>query len=117
MSLSGGSSSPVGWDFHGQPEKWGLTEVAEIDAGGSFEFDLVTIWRDQDGKLWMGEDSGCSCPVPYEDHVWPTDFEEVASIDQVETAVRKRWRHYGPSAGEVLDFIRTVKEALDVGKR
>lgn len=50
------------------PEKFGLTAVGEVDwLGGGYEFDLTVVWRrDLDGALVYAEDSGCSCPTPFE---------------------------------------------------
>lgn len=48
------------------PEKFGLTPVAEVDIAGSYEFDMFVVWRRQDGKLAWATDSGCSCPIPFE---------------------------------------------------
>jgi hypothetical protein len=50
------------------PDKFGLTPVGEIDwSSGSYEFDYTVVWkRDLDGRFVYAEDSGCSCPVPFE---------------------------------------------------
>jgi hypothetical protein len=51
------------------PEKFGLTTVGEIDwSDGCYQFDLTVVWkRDFDGRFVYAEDSGCSCPSPFED--------------------------------------------------
>jgi len=50
------------------PEKFGLTPIGEIDwLDGSYEFDLTVVWkREFDGRFVYAEDSGCSCPSPFE---------------------------------------------------
>lgn len=49
------------------PEKFGLTTIGEIDySTGCYEFDLTVVWRDAPGQLYYGDDSGCSCPSPFE---------------------------------------------------
>lgn len=49
------------------PEKFGLEVFGEVDFGGSFEYDKLVVWRDRKtGELYTGEDSGCSCPSPFE---------------------------------------------------
>ena len=49
------------------PEKFGLKQIAELDfSSGCYEFDLTVVWQDGDGRLWYGDDSGCSCPAPFE---------------------------------------------------
>lgn len=63
------------------PDKFGLEMVGEIEwSSGSYEFDLTVVWkRISDGRFLYGEDSGCSCPAPFED----------TGVDQL-TPLRKR---------------------------
>jgi hypothetical protein len=50
------------------PEKHGLSIFAELDTGGSYEFDKFVVWKDDErGRLYWDTDSGCSCPTPFED--------------------------------------------------
>lgn len=50
------------------PEKFGLATIGEIDwSSGSWEFDYTVVWqRESDGRFVYAEDSGCSCPSPFE---------------------------------------------------
>lgn len=50
------------------PEKFGLTTVAQLDYGiASWDFDFTVVWqRNEDGAFLYGHDSGCSCPSPFE---------------------------------------------------
>ena len=60
------------WDNpYYNPEKLGLRILESVDEGGDWEFDLFVIWEDTDpkrefGMAYWGEDSGCSCPTPFE---------------------------------------------------
>ena len=50
------------------------------DPNACYDFSDVMIVRDKaDGKLYAAYDAGCSCPVPFENHVFPTDFVELRS--------------------------------------
>lgn len=50
------------------PEQLGLEIVYQVDAIAGYEFDMLVIWRrTSDGALLMATDSGCSCPVPFDD--------------------------------------------------
>ena len=55
-------------DPYNEPEKFGLTFVAEVDdKDASYSFNKMVVWRrDSDGKLFWAADSGCSCPSPFE---------------------------------------------------
>ena len=53
---------------YGYGEFEGLESLAEIElSGGSWEFDLLGIWKGEDG-YYLGTDSGCSCPIPFENY-------------------------------------------------
>jgi hypothetical protein len=47
------------------PEAYGLTVVAEAEAGYPYEFDTWVLWRNAHGTYWWAEDAGCSCPEPF----------------------------------------------------
>lgn len=67
------------------PEDYGVEIVANFDAyEPNYSFDILVVVRDvKDGKLYCATDSGCSCPKPFEDHTFPTDYTEVRSWDDV----------------------------------
>lgn len=97
------------------PEKVGVIPVAEYDLyGKAYEFTLVVVWRDADGNLWGAHDSGCSCPTPFEDHAWPTDFTEIRSRRDVETLIEQANEGYRAAAQPATEFLCKVDEALKV---
>lgn len=57
------------------PEAFGLEIVGQFDWSlPDWSFDMCVVWN-QDGKYWIGNDSGCSCPAP---------FEEVYDINELD---------------------------------
>lgn len=48
------------------PEVHGLTIVGSVDCDGDYGFDMFVVWTDGKALYW-GQDSGCSCPSPFED--------------------------------------------------
>lgn len=83
----------MGWndpDLYSQPEKFGLTPVGELnDPEANWSFDTFVVWKHEDGKIYWANDSGCSCPSPFEDYT---------SLDRANTVV------------SMHDFIDAVKE-------
>lgn len=60
------------------PEKWGLTTIAEFDeSDGFYQFDYVVVWKGNDGTLYLANDSGCSCPSPFE------NVESIAELTRI----------------------------------
>jgi len=58
--------------------------------GLSYEFDILCFWVTKDGRVYTAQDSGCSCPTPFEDYC-DNDvesilqrMERVGSVDQAE---------------------------------
>ena len=48
------------------------------DPNANYKFADVVIFKDtRDGKVYAGFDAGCSCPRPFENHKFPTDFAQV----------------------------------------
>lgn len=58
------------------------------DPNSNYDFSDVLIVRSLDGKLWAAHDSGCSCPIPFENHRWPTDFVEVNTADDLRSFIK-----------------------------
>lgn len=106
-----------------KPKDWGLVKMAEIDySTGSYEFDLRVIWKDEDGVLWSGADSGCSCPSPFEGFFEESDFERVTPewvnevlIPELRENSKKDW--HAISRGDADGFLSEVRELLPKGQR
>lgn len=51
------------------PENYGLEIIGSIDWAGDYEYDMVVVWRRlEDGMFLWAQDSGCSCPTPFDTH-------------------------------------------------
>ncbi|MFB6726807.1 hypothetical protein ACFCV3_41950 [Kribbella sp. NPDC056345] len=96
------------------PEDHGLTLVGELDfSSGSYEFDYTAVWIDAEGNLKWADDSGCSCPSPFEDHT-PESLEH-GPVDRLRDHLESRYRdqYGGYVTREALErFMTTVTEAL-----
>ena len=60
------------------PESWGLRIVGQIELSEpNYSFNTLIIWKRVDGKVFYGQDSGCSCPSPFENFHHFSDMSEV----------------------------------------
>jgi hypothetical protein len=92
------------------PEKFGLTVIGEIEWGGEpWGFDLTVIWHDDEGNLYMGEDAGCSCPVPFENNT-RQDFQPV-DFKVIESHLNNH--HDGSRAVDVAELVGRIRAYLD----
>ena len=106
----------MGWfdaDVYHQPEKFGLTPVAEIDySSGSYEFDFRIVWKHSSGLLFTARDSGCSCPSPFEDYT-SLEMVELFDYEEIEREVAGEldtsYRDITPI--QAADFLNTVRKA------
>ena len=62
----------MSWDknLYNNPERFGLSIVAAIeDEDANYTFDTIVVWRSNEtGKLYWAHDSGCSCPIPFDEY-------------------------------------------------
>ena len=103
------------------PEDMGYHVLDSLDQAGAYEFDSILFAkRDRDGAVFVLTDSGCSCPVPFDDLNPETDGERVRTTQDVERAVMTWWdrdRHDPRWGGGVTlsacrDLIRSVSAVL-----
>ena len=93
-----------------EPEKMGLTKVAEIEyTDQDYQFDTRVVWRhDETGKLYTARDSGCSCPTPFEDFDSLEKLEEF-SVSALECEARDeaKGEYYG---GDLIQpFLEKIR--------
>lgn len=88
----------MGWDNNpvNDPAGFGFDEVVgEVYLSApSYDFDLLAVLKDKDG-YWLGTDSGCSCPSPWESHT-REDFTGPLTAEQAKEEATSLWTHsYG----------------------
>ena len=88
------------------PEEFGLEVVKNIDTGGGYDFDMFVIWKDKKNNLYYGQDSGCSCPTPFE------DFEGIPSLIKI---TKRGFRSFESELkshcdSDITEYMSTVKE-------
>jgi hypothetical protein len=65
------------------PQDFGLTIVGEVEfSSGCYEFDTSVLWRSDAGEFYIGDDSGCSCPSPFED-IGIRDLMKIAKLQDL----------------------------------
>lgn len=97
-------------DVYNQPEAFGLTILAELDGGRSYDFDYIVLFQHDDGTLFWAWDAGCSCPEPFEDFTSLSDLGllERETFSDFEDEVMS---HDSPLA-ERQDMIRKARGYL-----
>jgi hypothetical protein len=67
----------------------GLTQIAELDEKDlSYEFCMIRAWLHGDtGRVFWKQDSGCSCPSPFEDDNFNTPDDNTLNEVKRETWV------------------------------
>lgn len=96
------------------PEKHGLTVVATIEAENlSYEFDIIAVWKHTEtGKLYWAYDSGCSCPLPFENFTTISSLTPLKNISVLQERLLSDGDYITRSLANRNDFLRTVREAM-----
>ena len=93
------------------PWKYKLVPVDEIEwSDGCYEFNTTVVLRSEDGRLCYAEDSGCSCPTPFdgqteEDLTWVTREELQAHLES-----RSKSSYSGSREAEIADLMLKVAQ-------
>ena len=65
--------------IYDNPEQLELKVFAEIsNLALDYEFSMFVVWQDKRGNLFYAEDSGCSCPSP---------FENITGVEELNTVI------------------------------
>lgn len=94
------------------PEKLGLKVLAELEhSDGCYQYDTDMAWiHEETGKVYTAYDSGCSCPVPFEQYQTLEDLiciDSNESYDEYEKTVLNR-SYSEASEVDKLQFLRKV---------
>jgi hypothetical protein len=67
------------------PEKYNLVIVGTLDEENlSYEFNMLCVWHHTPtGRVYYGQDSGCSCPSPFEGYYSTNGDPGATGLDQV----------------------------------
>jgi hypothetical protein len=100
------------------PEEHGLEVFGVLDEPDMcYEFHTLAVWKGlHDGRLRYAEDSGCSCPSPFEECHSTADLTEIThdSLDQFWTDVNDfcGYSTQGDLACEKTKLLSAVTAAL-----
>ena len=90
----------MSWDNNPffSPEKHGLELIADVELSEpAYSFDTLAVWKDA-GGLYLGTDSGCSCPSPFESYGGRGDMTGPLTVDQaLEECSSIKAAHYEPN--------------------
>lgn len=98
--------------LYNEAEDIGFTIIADEDVADSYEFNQILVVRDPKGKLWAAHDCGCSCPTPFEDTLWPTDWIEVNNVSDVKGLFEEWGDYYGGIEAARFKIKQAIENAL-----
>lgn len=102
-------------DIYYSPENHGIEIVGELEQEPDYDFHKFVVWRDLKNKniVYYATDSGCSCPMPFENFGGPETLTRVESRGALRSAA-KAWiaelyeRHGNPTIEEAEALVSKV---------
>lgn len=93
-------------------DKYGFTYIGELDLSEpDYSFDILGVWKSENGMYWISEDSGCSCVSPWENLV-VAELEGPYTADEACKSIEASWRRGESEDGYDLEsynsFISTI---------
>lgn len=98
------------------PSKCGLEIFESIDTAGSYEFDMLVVWKKlDDNTLWYDTDSGCSCPSPFDNGDHGHDLKSITkkTLHAFDEALKN---HYNISTEQYNNISQKVKRYINKKK-
>ena len=65
------------------PEKLGLTMNEFNESGMCYEYNTLCFFLTGDGRIYSAQDSGCSCPIPFDGYKAETMEECVRQMSRI----------------------------------
>jgi hypothetical protein len=89
---------------YNEPAKYGLEIVADIEWDDeAYQFNQTVIWKDKSGQLYYADDSGCSCPSPFEDYQDSSNLTKATRDEVIAHLLSKSLDSYSYSYGLSTD--------------
>lgn len=69
----------MSWEnnIYGHPENYGLQIFKVLEENLSYEFNMLVVWKNEKGEFFWAQDSGCSCPSPFENYNSVSDLYKI----------------------------------------
>ena len=104
------------------PDKLNLTLYSLDKDDTDYDYDTLCFWATEDGRVYTAQDSGCSCPTPFEEYSGFNQDEVLQKLERIDSAadaqvIFENWNVYydekktDPSKGE--EVYRWVKGVLN----
>jgi len=103
-----------------EPAACGLDIIDQLDEDGlCYEFNTIMAWRDTEtGKVYVAQDSGCSCPTPFEGFKKLSELTLIVNTLDAQAFVRaanpERYNSPEPTFAmrDVMRFLSKIDAAL-----
>lgn len=103
----------MGWntpDIYYSPDHFGLEILGSIEWHDyAYEFDMTVVLRGEDGQLYYADDSGCSCPSPFEDF---TSLDKATKCTVPELMEHLAERHRDARAAVSMDVANILARVV-----
>lgn len=75
-------------DVYYQPEYFDLEIVGTLElAEPCWSFDMFAVFKHADGRTFWAQDSGCSCPSPFENYNSLESLNEFSNVSELRSEI------------------------------
>lgn len=92
--------------LYNHPENYGFNTLGEVDFGEAYEFDMYVVFT-RAGIAYWAQDSGCSCPVPFE-YVTEDDLTKIADSMEFQKELRERAGNNKDHDADIAELVTKV---------
>jgi len=103
--------------YYNPPKGWDMVQFDQEDL--CYEYDTLVFWKTPNG-VFYAEDSGCSCPTPFEDYAAKTPEEIEAKLQRVGSKLQvdsifQSWNATGyKDAPKKIPFANAVGDIMQI---
>lgn len=94
------------------PENLGLKLKSFDDPDALYQYNTICFWITPKGHVYYAEDSGCSCPTPFEEQCSSNDLKEfqrtTTRVNSMQKALEffRGWNRWGLDEYDLKEFLK-----------
>jgi hypothetical protein len=100
-------------NIYNNPDKFGMVVLDTVYLSEpDYSFDMLAIWKNESGQYFLGTDSGCSCPSPFENFYGIDDLTGPLTAEQAIEEATSLWSNSYGNKYEPEEFASAMSKIV-----